>query len=285
VERRWSLGGEGGERGEGGEGGEGAEHFFFFCFLLQIFIFPPLVYYLKKWSKDRLHLHYTSRRRGSSERRGDDDLAAASCGSRQQCWVVQAGWLNIAGTSLAWCLGYSMTHILTKFLEVEAENPKTTPSLMLCSILLFASIGWLVSISTQSCSDTWHAHHDCEAEKEEEEEACRASKRCSRRYRVQMLVPVMTLMWIVFVSLAFESFFACAQKQLVYQMKWDMNIAHLTFVALGVAALFVTSKCCGKMYGTHCEEELLETWENDREYRRSVASSMIQTHEELLLGR
>jgi heme/copper-type cytochrome/quinol oxidase subunit 2 len=232
------------------------EYSFLICFLIMLLLLPLFTYYLKKYSKLKLQQHYAA----TTNRASNGNTYNSRC----------ASFTKHMGVSFAFALGFSLNHILSGPLVYFASDDHITPGLMLLLIWLFALVSFLVATCMQSCAET----------NQTLSEQHKVSVGKCGKYMVAVIIPVFSIMWVVYVGLAFESFFECAQEQLIHTMKWKKNIAQSVFLCTSLGLLLVAYKCCGSKFIQHCEHELLESIQEKKLHRTctNVADESIQTH-------
>eukprot|EP00946_MAST-07B_sp_MAST-7B-sp1_P003580 g3580.t1 len=188
-------------------------------------------------------------------------------------WGSVAVQLVCWGNALTFCLGFSFFAVLKSSLEDYAHQHPHQGGVMLMWISVFALLAFLASSSIIACS---HTTRDMRQQSErassggeEGEHETTASQRW-KRWRVEMFGPSARGMWNIFVGLAFEAFFSCAQDQITeVNHLWKTAIS-LVFVVAALVALLLVARWFGESFSELLEEELLEEIDSERVHRESI---------------
>ena len=221
------------------------------CVLVMILVCPAVAFLLRQKGR-RLMIKYLATSQSRGQRKG-----------RQ---LACAEWLQMLSTALAFAMGLMLNKLISSFLESAAERDETTNADMLALIASAAVAVWWVSTLSQTSSSITQTLRE-RAMAGSATGGTAAESACTQ-WRIRMLVPTLTRMWIIYVALSFESFFDCMQYQIVHTFHWSKTVAQITFFSVGMCALVVVTLCCGGIFADRHEEEMAEAEEMAEEYRR-----------------
>ncbi len=188
-------------------------------------------------------------------------------------WGSVAGQLACWGNALTFCLGFSFFAVLKPSLEDYAHHYPHQGVVVLILMIFVAVLAFLASSSIIACS---HTRRDMRERSErassggEEGEHETTAYQCWKRWRIEMFGPSARGMWNIFVGLAFEAFFSCAQHQITEANHWPKPAVSSVFVAAALVALLLGTRWFGESFSELLEEELLEEIDSERVHREST---------------
>ncbi len=241
-------------------------HNFSICFAVCFVLFPLVHYWLRHRGHQKLVKFY-----------------GTQMNARKQMWMAQAGWLHMTGTAVAFALGFSVNKLMSFPLEGAAEDEHTTNANMLLWIALNAAGAWVVSTSSQTMSAV---KHTLRVRREAARGEAITGNAC-QRWRVLMLVPTATTMWIMYTALSFEAFFDCAQYETVQYFEWPKTVAKTTALLVALCSETLVTLCCGHALTEVKEDELYEEVEMEQRFRYRQSTGLAPAREaldDLLLG-
>jgi len=207
------------------------------------------------------------------------------------CQKVSASLLRVLGISMSYALGFATYHVLSGPLELAGESGNLSNNEMLVLVGIFCCLAMGISVATHAASEAERTIRERRGATAVlaglELPTSSVCVRCCGLWRVKMWIPAITLMFIVFVGLSFESFFQCVQHQLVELLQLQSsgkNSIELVFTLLSVLGILGVASCCGQTFSDHHEQELIELVEDEKSRSNSLVEESVQSHEELLLG-